>query len=665
MEHSSRFIAKLPPEQQAIRDKCFHPTGKFIEFTREDIEQSIPERFEQQVRKYPDCVAVKTREEQFTYDELNRAANRVAHALLAQLGEGPEAVVLLFEQGAQFIVAMLSIAKAGKFYILVDPSLPQNRIDYFLKDSQARLIVTNKRNLAIARKSAGPRIQLLDVDEIDNAWPAEDTVLPISLDSAAYLAYTSGSTGQPKGVVQTHRNLLYHTMTGTNDFHICAEDRWSLLAFGTNQMIKIVLRALLNGAGLYPLGVKEEGVAPIADWLIQQEITLYYSSASLFRHFVDTLAGDEEFPHLRLIRLASQTVTHADVDLYKKHFSSNCVMVNGLASTESFGDSVNYFIDKSTRISTRTVPVGYPVEGTEILMIDDEGQRVGVNQIGEIAIKNRYLSPGYWQSPDLTQAKFLPDPNGGDERIYYTGDLGRMLPDGCLEHLGRKDFRVKIRGYSVDVYEVESVLMGLPQVKEVVVMGRADSTGGQRLVAYLVPSSQTTPSISEMRKSLGEKLPDYMIPSAFLSLDALPLLPSGKVNRRDLPEPGTARPNLETVFVEPRTPVEEALTEIWAKVLGLDQVGIHDNFFELGGDSLLASQVISRVIKSLQVEVPLRTLFEAPTVADMAVAIIQNQAEKAEEEDLDQILAELEALPHGEAQRLLSDENQSTTVSDN
>jgi len=340
------------------------------------------------------------------------------------------------------------------------------------------------------------------------------------------------------------------------------------------------------------------------------------------------------------------------VKLYKKHFSSNCVMVNGLASTESIGDSVNYFIDKSTRISTRTVPVGYPVEGTEILMIDDEGQRVGFNQIGEIAIKNRYMTPGYWQSPDLTQAKFLPDPNGGDERIYYTGDLGRMLPDGCLEHLGRKDFRVKIRGYSVDVGEVESVLMGLPHVKEVVVMGRADSTGGQRLVAYLVPSSQTTPSISEMRKSLGEKLPDYMIPSAFLFLDALPLLPSGKVNRRDLPEPGTARPNLETVFVEPRTPVEQALAEVWSKVLGLDQVGLHDNFLELGGDSLLASQVISRVIKTFLVEVPLRSLFDSPTVAAMAVIIVQYQANRADQEHIDGVLAELETLSVEQAKRM-------------
>ena len=651
MTTPSMQLDNLPQQQQAIRDRCFHPTGKFIEFKQEEIEQSVSERFERQVQKYPDRVAVRTRKEQFTYNELTRAANRVAHAVLARLGEGPEAVVLLLEQGAQLIFTMLSIAKAGKFYTLVDPSIPKARIAYILEDSQARLIVTNNQNLAVAMESAAPDTQLLDVDQIEDAWSGENPALPITPDATAYLAYTSGSTGQPKGVVQTHRNLLYHTMTRTNDFHICAEDRWSLLAFGTGQMIKNVFCALLNGAALYPLDVKEEGIAPLANWLIQQEITLYHSSATLFRQFIDTLTGEEEFPRVRWIRLASQTVTRADVEMYQKYFSSSCVLVNGLSSTES-GESVNFFIDKSTRIITGTVPVGYPVQSTKVLIIDDDGQEVGFNQIGEIAIKNRYLSPGYWQSPDLTQATFLEDHKGDSERIYLSGDLGRMLPDGCLEHLGRKDFRVKIRGYTVDVGEIESVLLGLPQVKQAVVIGQADPTGGQRLVAYLVSTTETVPSISEMRQSLIEKLTDYMLPSAFLFLDELPLLPNGKVNRRELPIPGTTRPNLGTPLVAPRTPVEEALAEIWAKVLGLDKVGIQDNFLELGGDSLLASQVISRIIRTLQVEVPLRSLFDSPTVAAMAMIIVQYQANRADQEHIDWVLAELETISVEQAKRM-------------
>jgi acyl carrier protein len=323
-------------------------------------------------------------------------------------------------------------------------------------------------------------------------------------------------------------------------------------------------------------------------------------------------------------------------------------LVIGLGTTET-GNVVQYFIDKETEIAGDIVPVGYPSPGMEIILSDDSGKKSGGDRTGEILVKSRYLSPGYWRMPDLSKAKFICNPEGGDKRIYFTGDIGRMRPDGCLFHLGRKDFQVKVRGYRVEIAAVQKALLDLENIREAVVVDREDSIGEKRLIAYLVCDTLSAPSVSSLRRALLLKLPDYMIPSAFVILDAFPLTPNGKVDRRALPPPGRSRPTLENPYVAPRSPVEEALVEIWAEVLDLDHLGINDNFFELGGHSLLATQVITRVINTFRVKVSIRSLFQAPTVADMAVVIVQNQLEKAESKDLESLLAELEALSDEEA----------------
>ena len=445
-------------------------------------------------------------------------------------------------------------------------------------------------------------------------------------------------------------------MNYTNGLRICPEDRLTFLySFSVNAGAHDSFSALLNGASIYPMDVSEDGLTRVANWLVQQEITIYSSVPTVFRHFLDSLSEVEQFPKLRLIKLVGEPVYQRDVELYKRHFAKGCIFVNRLGSTET-GTIRWHFIDKETRINGNMVPVGYPVEDNEILLLNDDGEQLGFNDIGEIAVKSRYLSPGYWHRPDLTQAVFRPDPEGSDERTYRTGDLGHMLPDGCLVHLGRKDDQVKIRGYRVEVDEIEMVLIEHPAIKEAVVVAQADQRGDQRLVAYLVPNTQPAPTITGMRHFLAERLASYMIPSAFVTLDALPLAPNGKVNRRALPEPGSARPELEVAFVAPRTPAEALLAEIWSEVLGLDHVGVDDRFLEFGGNSLLATQIISRIINRFQVELPLRSLFEAPTVASMAVAITQNQAKQAAQEDLDRMLAELEALSDEEAQSRLAKE---------
>jgi amino acid adenylation domain-containing protein len=476
MKGFSEETLSLPQEQQAIGEKCRHPTGRFIEFKLEETEQSAPDRFEQQVRLFPDRTAVKTKTHHLTYDQLNRAANRVARAILERRGLGTEPVALLIEPGATQLIAMLGVLKAGKIMAALDPSYPRERIAYTLQDSQATLILTNDANYFVASDLAEHDSVPLNIDHLAPHLDAENLGLAISPDTLSHILYTSGSTGQPKGVVHNHRNLLHQNRNFINTFHICAEDRVTLLTSVTGQAMNVTFCALLSGAALYPMNVKEEGVAPLADWLAQDEITIYMSGSPLFRNFTETLTGQQEFPRLRLIRLSSQTVFKSDIDLYKAHFPADCVFASGLSTSET-GRILNYFVDKVTQIATSSVPVGFPHEGKEVQLLGEDGNEVGLNQLGEIAVRSRYLARGYWGKPELTRESFQPDPAGGDRLVYRLGDLGRRLPDGCLEILGRKDFQVKIRGNRVEVTEVETRLMGLDAVREAIVVAREDPSG--------------------------------------------------------------------------------------------------------------------------------------------------------------------------------------------
>jgi len=654
MSDLAKSMSDLPLKQQAIRAKCVHPTGTFVEFAQEAIEQSIPERFQQKATKYPEQVAVKTERRALTYHALNRAANRVAGTILTMQGTGPEPVALLFENGVEAIAAILGTLKAGKCYVPLDPSFPRGRIASILADSGTRLLVTNGRNFRFASELTSGRSSLLDIDTIDASASEEDPCLPLSPTDFACIIYTSGSTGQPKGVIQTHRGLLHWAMIHTNTLHITPSDRLTLLhSWSVASCMHHLFGALLNGASLFPFDPRLGGGERLASWLLQEQVTLYHSVPMVFRQMAAALLDEEEFPHLRSINLSGAPITRSDVELYKRHLPSGCILLHMIGTTET-GWIRHYFVDKDTPMTGHVVPVGYPVPDMETLLLGEDGRDVGVDAVGEIAVRSRYLSPGYWRRPDLTQAAFRPDPAGGPERLYLTGDLGRRLPDGCLVHLGRKDFQVKIRGFRVEVAEVEGALLSLPSIKEAVVVAREDGPGEQRLVAYLVPTRRPAPTVSVLRRGLAATLPDYMIPSAFVVLDSLPLTPAGKVDRLGLPAPSRARPELDSPRVAPRTPVEATLCAIWGDVLGLDEVGIHDHFLELGGNSLLASQVVSRIIETLHLNLPLRALFEAPTVVGVAAAIAEALERRPDREERGRILEELEQLSEDEAKRLLT-----------
>jgi acyl-coenzyme A synthetase/AMP-(fatty) acid ligase len=378
---------------------------------------------------------------------------------------------------------------------------------------------------------------------------------------------------------------------------------------------------------------------PIRRWLRTEDITIYHSPPAVFRNFVDTLALDETFPSLRVLLLASDSVFRTDIERYCRHFADTCLLLNAWGATESpfFRP---YFIDKTSVLSGDAVPaIGPALEEDEIRLLDDAGQEVAPGQTGEIVVTSRYLSPGYWRRDDLTRARFRPAEPATAERAYYTGDLSRMLPDGSIAHLGRKDFQIKVRGYRVELEESEAALRQLDAIKDVVVVGRRDEHGDQQLVAYIVPAAGA-PTVSALRHVLARTLPEYLIPSIFVQMPALPLTPNGKVDRLALPEPGKTRPALDTPLVIPQTPLERTLADIWANVLGLDEVGVHDHFLELGGNSLLATQVVSRVLRTCAVEIPLQVLFASPTVAAMADVITQQQVAQLADQDIERLLSE-------------------------
>jgi amino acid adenylation domain-containing protein len=604
------------------------PTKRFIPFAKEEIEQSIPDRFQQQARNHPDRIAVKGPIHTFTYDALNRYANRVGRAILALRGTGVETIGVVLEKDAPMIAALLGVLKVGKVYVPLDPTHPGGRATQILEDAQASLIITDNRNLAAVRELAQMTRGVLNIDEMAANFSEDNIGLSNVPDTLAYIIYTSGSTGEPKGVVQNHRNVLHNIMRHTNSLKICIDDRLSLLApCSTNQAMTDIYCALLNGATLCPFNVKEEGLARLADWLRQEEVTIYHSSPSIFRYLVDAFRSGEAYPSIRLIRLGGEQVFKRDVERYKQHFSATCVLVNSLSSTEA-GTLREIFIDKETSIDQSVVPVGFPVDDMEILLLDDASQPVGFNASGQIVIKSRYLVPGYWCRPELTREAFLSSPEGGDARFFRTGDIGRMTPDGCLEYLGRKDLQVKIRGHRVEVAEVEAALLGLAEISQAAVVVREDKQGGMNLVAYVVPVGNSAPSVALLRTSLRDKLPDHMIPSALVMTMTLPLTPSGKLDRKSLPSVARLETGRDASYVRPRTPLECQIVQIWEELLDARPIGVRDDFFEQGGDSLLALRMIDLIEQVCGTDLSPAALLARPTVEHLASALLQADGDK-------------------------------------
>ncbi|MEG3971751.1 amino acid adenylation domain-containing protein, partial [Microcoleus sp. T2B6] len=575
-------------------------------------DKCIHQLFEEQVERTPDAVAVVFEEEQLTYLELNAKANQLA-LYLRSLGVGPGVLVgICIERSFETIVGILGILKAGGAYVPIDPAYPSERIAYMLDDSQLSVLLTQKKLVASLPEHQA-RVVCLDSDwEEISVMPELSPITGVTPENLAYVIYTSGSTGKPKGVLIPHSGLLNLVFWHQRAFEVTSSDRATQLA-GTafDASVWEVWPYLASGASIY-LIKPEILLSPekLRDWVIEKEITVTFVPTPIAEQLLSLQWSSDGALRIML--------TGGDKLHQYPSTSIPFKLVNNYGPTENTVVTTSGLVvcDGTDNTSPH---IGRPIANTKIYILDRYLQPVPIGVPGELYIASVGLARGYLNRPELTQEKFIPNPFSNElgSRLYKTGDLARYLSDGNIEYLGRIDNQVKIRGFRIELGEIEAVLTQHPCVRETAVIAKDFVAGDKQLVAYVVPQQEGTPTITDLRHFLKQQLPDYMVPSAFVVLDVLPLTPNGKVDRRALPAPDL-RPELEESFVAPRTPIEEMLASIWSNILLIDSVGVHDNFFTLGGHSLLATQVISRVRDTISIELPLRSLFEAPTIAEFA-----------------------------------------------
>ncbi|HEV2859768.1 MAG TPA: amino acid adenylation domain-containing protein, partial [Pyrinomonadaceae bacterium] len=576
----------------------------------------IHELFERRAGETPDAVALIFGGERLTYAELNGRANRLAHHLI-NMGVGPEMCVgVMLDRSVEMVVALLGVLKAGGAYVPLDPAYPDERLAFMVEDAMLLVMLTQERHLDSA---FAQQVICLDSDwDSIAAESAENPPRRADADSLAYVVYTSGSTGRPKGVCVPHRGVV-RLVCRTNYADIAPDDVFLQLAPVTFDASAFeIWGALLNGARLavMPPGVTlpdEIGAA-----VKEHEVTTLWLTAGLFHLMVEERL--EDLCGLRQLLAGGDALSAVHVN----RFVAGCGagrLTNGYGPTENSTFTCCHRFDHEEHGAS--VPIGRPVSNTSVYILDGRMRPVGAGIIGELYTGGDGLARCYLNRPALTAEKFVPDPFGGrpGARLYRTGDLARYRPDGTIEFLGRADNQVKVRGFRIELGEVEAAIQGHAAVRGCLAVVREDAPGDKRLVAYFTAGEEGQPTADELRRHLREKLPEYMVPSAFVALEAFPLTAVGKIDRRALPAPGEHVQPRESLYVAPRDETEEALAAVWRDVLGAERVGVYDNFFDLGGHSLLATQVITRVRDTLGVELTLKRFFEHPVIAELAESL--------------------------------------------
>lgn len=591
--------------------------------TNDSEDRCIHQLFEEQARRNPDKIAVIFEEKQLTYVELNVRANRLAHRLHA-FGVKPELpVALCVERSLEMIVGLLGILKAGGAYVPLDPALPEDRLEFMLHDTKAPVVVTQKNLLEKIPPSADI---VVDIEEACKAGAAKLDENPASsakLTNLAYVLFTSGSTGKPKGVEIEHKQIMNYLYGILPRLNLPAGSIFcTLSSFATDLGNTAIFPALVTG-GCLQIASYERATDPqaLAQHFEASPVDCLKIVPSHLAALLTCTAPERILPR-KLLVLGGEASSWEFVEKIRK-LNPRCAVLNHYGPTETTIGVTTYLVDQQTvDYAPKTVPIGRPINNTQIYILDGNKCPVPIWVPGEIYIGGSSVARGYMNRAEITSEKFIPNPFASNpkSRLYKTGDVGRFLPDGNIEFLGRVDFQIKLHGFRIELSEIEAVLNEHPEVREAVVVAREDSNSHKRLVAYVVQQKEPQIRVKDLRDHVKNKLPDHMVPSHFVLLRELPRTPSGKVERNALPAPDQIQ-DLERVSANPRTPLEQMLVNIWADLLNVNEIGIHDNFFELGGHSLLAMQLLSRVRSSFQVELPLRTLFEDPTISSLAARI--------------------------------------------
>ncbi|HEX5873144.1 MAG TPA: amino acid adenylation domain-containing protein, partial [Pyrinomonadaceae bacterium] len=608
-------------------------------------EECIHERFETQVDQTPNAVALISDDEVVTYRELNSRANRLANYLL-RLGAGTESRVgICLERSVKAVVSILAVLKAGAAYVALDPNYPLERLDFIRHDAQLSLLITEEP-LATSWTTGDAKVILLDRDwAAIEAESGETPSTPVSANNLAYVVYTSGSTGRPKGVMALHRgamnrfNWMWRTYPFTANEVCCQKTSLAFVDF-----VWEVFGPLLQGIPgvIIPDDVVKDP-RELNRVLAANHVTRIVLVPSLLRAMLDDLGGrKKQLPDLKIWVCSGEALP---IDLCErfKAILPDRVLLNLYGSSEASADSTYYEVED--REFTRNILIGSPLDNTQIYLLDERLRPAPAGTPAELHIGGDGLARGYLGRPELTAEKFIPDPFSKvpGQRLYKTGDLARWTDEGKLEYAGRRDHQVKIRGVRIELAEVEAALSRHPDLKQAVINALEDTPGEKRLVAYVVPTDGPL-SVSQLRNFIRQELPEYMVPSAFVFLERLPVTASGKVDRLALPEPLEVRPELDAVYTAPHTPVERELADIWTELLHTEQIGVHDNFFDLGGHSLMATQMLSRVRPHFHVELMLQDFFKRPTISAMAQLIEEDIIAKTNPTSLDEMLDMLDDL---------------------
>jgi amino acid adenylation domain-containing protein len=615
--------------------------------TRHDFptDACIPQLIAERARETPDALALAAAGQKMTYAELNRRANQLAH-YLRQAGVQPAMPVGLYiERSLDMVVGLLGILKAGGAYVPIDPQYPARRVSFILEDAGVSILVTRQHllNALEERDKSGPYARAVCLDSgretLDQQSAAEPPVA-CTANTLAYIVYTSGSTGQPKGVLVTHRNLLNLIFWHRRAYAVTPDDRATQVASPAFDATGWELWPYLTLGASVHLPDEETRVTPAAlrDWLVEQHITIAFLPTALAESML-TLDWPAAAALRRLLTGADTLRRYPTPDL-------PFMLINNYGPTEA--TVVTTFGTIAPAAAPDGLPtIGRPIDNVQVYLLDEQMQQVPIGAPGELFIGGAGVAKGYHNRPELTIEKFVPDPfnSDPDARLYRTGDRAHFLPDGQLAFLGRTDSQLKIRGYRIEQEEIVAALNAHAAVQASVVTAREDSAGEKQLVAYLVLAPGESPAMTALQDALKTRLPDYMIPATFVRLDALPITPNGKTDYAALPAPDADNTLQNDAFVAPGTLVEERVAAIVAELLHLERVSIDDNFFLLGGHSLLGTQLIARISDAFGLALSLRVLFNAPTVRQLSAEIEQQTLEK------------LAAMSEEEVQRLLQYEH--------
>ncbi|MBW3586561.1 MAG: amino acid adenylation domain-containing protein, partial [Cyanobacteria bacterium 0813] len=623
---------------------------------------SIHELFAAQTERTPDAVAAICENEQLTYRQLNAKANQIAH-YLQSLGVKPEVLVgICLERSLSMLVAIVGILKVGAAYVPLDPAYPQERRSFMLADAKVPVLLTQK-NLLETLPEHSAKVVCIDAEWKEISRQSDrNPAVKVEADNLAYVLYTSGSTGTPKGVLGTHRGTVNRCFWNPYPFieqDICCQKT----SLNFVDSVWEIFAPLLHG--LPTVIIPDRAVKDINHFLqtlSKQNVTRLVLVPSLLRAILDSFPDlDRRLPQLKYWICSGETLPLELCQQFREQMPQR-VLINLYGSSEVAADVTWY----DATHCVEKVPIGRPIANTQIYLLDRNLQPVPIGIPGEIYVGGDGLAQGYLNRPDLTSEKFISNPFGQEKLdflgnshqkvLFKTGDIGCYLPDGNIEFLGRGDCQVKIRGFRIELGEIEAALSQHSSVSTAAVLLQENEPGRQRLVAYLVPNSgfrnQHPELISELRSFLKHKLPDYMVPSAFVLLDALPLTPNGKIDRLALSQRCDYVSD-ETAFTEPQTPTEEEIAEIWTSLLGLEKVGNNQNFFDLGGHSLMATQLISRVRSCFGVELTLCDFFAAPTIENLAELVEEEILANADANQIDELLDLLEKVDGEEAQTVM------------